>query len=89
MDAAVAAGYYRDGGNAEKAAQALKDETEGKVPVWTFGWVPTSVGQFDADYQTARKLGSPQLLLWEGDYIDDRPNKAELQQAMRAKAKTV
>ena len=87
MDAAIPAGYYRDGGNAEKAGQALKDETEGKIPVWTFGWVPTTVPQFDADYQTTRKLGFPQLLLWEGDYIDDRPNKAELQQAMRAKAK--
>lgn len=88
IDAAIPAGYYRDGGNAEQAAQALKDETEGQIPIWTFGWVPTTVPQFNADYQTARKLGSPQLLLWEGDYIDDRPNKAELQQAMKAKAKT-
>ncbi|MGI8965385.1 MAG: family 10 glycosylhydrolase [Limisphaerales bacterium] len=34
MDSAVAAGYYRDGGNAELAYQALRKETEGKVDVW-------------------------------------------------------
>src|ERR1019366_2958230 len=34
IDAAVAAGYYREGGTAELAYRALKRETEGKVDVW-------------------------------------------------------
>ncbi|MEA2735817.1 MAG: hypothetical protein QOE14_2268 [Humisphaera sp.] len=90
MDAAVPAGYYRDGGNAEMAYKALRDETSGaggKVDVWTYGWVPNNVGEFDRDYQLARNLGAKQILFWEADYIDVRPNAAELKAAMSAKAK--
>lgn len=89
IDAAVAAGYYRDGGNAERAATSLKEEVEGRVPVWVFGWVPTTAGQFEGDYQIARKVGANEVLLWEGDYIDDRPNRPELQRAMKAKARSI
>jgi hypothetical protein len=32
-------------------------------------------------------LGAKQILFWEADYIDDRPNAAELKAAMSAKAK--
>ena len=30
----------------------------------------------------ARRVGTRQMLLWEADYIDDRPNAAELKAAM-------
>jgi hypothetical protein len=90
MDAAVAAGYYRDGGNAEMAYKALREETAGagsKIDVWTYAWVPNNVAEFDRDYQIARKVGAKQILFWEADYIDGRPNAAELKSAMSAKAK--
>jgi hypothetical protein len=86
MDAAVAAGYYRPGGSLEAAFDALKAETDGKVATWAFGWVPTTVAQFETDCAAAKKVGAAELLLWEGDYIDDRPNRDELQRAMRARA---
>jgi uncharacterized lipoprotein YddW (UPF0748 family) len=87
IDAAVPAGYYRDGGNMEKAYRALRAEIDNPaVAVWTYGWVPATVAQFESDAQVTEKVGAKHLLLWEADYIDDRPNKSELQQAMRAKS---
>lgn len=87
MDSAIAAGYYRDGGNASLAYKALKDETGGKVDIWYFGWVPSSVAEVDRDVAAAKELGAKQVLYWEADYIDDRANAAELKSAMSAKAK--
>lgn len=86
-DAYVAAGYYRDGGNAEKAYRALQKETGGKADVWVFGWVPQNVGEFDRDAVLAKTVGAGQILYWEGDYIADRANAAELKAAMAARAK--
>jgi hypothetical protein len=86
MDAAIAAGYYRDGGNAELAYKALREETGGKVDVWTYAWVPQSVADFDHDFDLAQRVGAKQILFWEADYIDDRTNAAELKQAMSAKS---
>src|SRR5205809_4439715 len=88
IDAAVAAGYYRDGGNATMAYRALKEETGGKVDVWYYGWVPQTPADFAHDVAAARELGAKQVLLWEADYIDDRGNAAELKAAMSAEAKT-
>jgi hypothetical protein len=82
MDSAVAAGYYRDGGNAELAYQALVKETQGKVEVWTYAWVPQNVGEFEGTFDQARKLGAKHVLFWEADYIDDRPEAASLKAAM-------
>lgn len=87
MDAAVAAGYYRPGGNAETAYRALRDETQGKVDVWTYAWVPNTVAQFRDDVALAHRVGAHQMLLWEADYIDDRPSAAELKAAMSAAAR--
>jgi uncharacterized lipoprotein YddW (UPF0748 family) len=87
MDAAVAAGYYRDGGNAEMAYRALQKETEGKVDVWSYAWVPQSVADFQRDFGLARSLGAGEILFWEADYIDSRAQAAELKQAMSARAK--
>jgi hypothetical protein len=72
------------------AYRSLRDETAGaerKVDVWTYAWVPNNTAEFDRDYQLARKLGAKQILFWEADYIDARPNAAELKAAMSAKAK--
>ena len=88
MDSAVAAGYYRDGGNAEMAYKALREETGGKVDVWTYAWVPNSVDDFKRDFDLAQRVGAKQMLLWEADYIDDRGNAAELKSAMSARAKS-
>jgi hypothetical protein len=88
MDAAVAAGYYRDGGDARKAAEALKNETSGKVDVWTYGWVPQTAAEFNGDCDIAASVGAKHILFWEADYIDDRPNAAELKAAMTARAVT-
>lgn len=84
MDAAVAAGYYRPGGDAEKAYRALHAETEGNVDLWTYAWVPGTVDEFHDDAALAQRVGAHQMLLWEADYIDGRSNAAELKAAMSA-----
>ena len=87
IDAAVAAGYYRPGGDAGKALQALRAETNDKVNIWYYAWVPQTPEEFTREFDAARRLGAKQMLLWEADYIDDRPNAAALRRAMSAKAK--
>lgn len=87
MDSAIAAGYYRDGGNAELATKALQKETENKVDVWTYAWVPNTVTDAQQTFAIAEKVGAKQILFWEADYIDDRANAAELQAAMSSRAK--
>jgi hypothetical protein len=82
MAAAVAAGYYRDGGTPEMAYRALKKETEGKVDVWSYAWVPQTSADFERDFALAENLGAKQILFWEADYIDDRPQAAELKALM-------
>jgi len=86
IDAAVGAGYYRDGGNAEFAWNALRKETEAKVPVWLYGWVPQSVTDAEQNFALADKLNANQILFWEADYIDDRANAPELKAAMRKRS---
>jgi hypothetical protein len=86
VDSVVAAGYYRDGGNAEKAWQALQKETAGKVDVWTYAWVPASIAEADETFAVAQRVGAKEILFWEADYIDDRANAAELKAHLRARA---
>jgi hypothetical protein len=81
VDEIVAAGYYRPGGNAEAAYRALRKETGGKLRVWLFGWIGAK-DQFLADIKLAERLGAPQLLLWESDYIGLPPANQEAVQAM-------
>jgi hypothetical protein len=87
MDAAVAAGYYRDGVTAAGAWQELRKDAGGKVDVWTYAWVPQNVGEFERDFALARSLGANQILFWEADYIDDRSSPGELKRAMSARAR--
>lgn len=82
MDAIVPAGYYRDGGTPELAYKAVKQETEGRVNVWSYAWVPQNAGDFEQDFALANKVGAKQILFWEADYIDDRANAAELKTLM-------
>jgi uncharacterized lipoprotein YddW (UPF0748 family) len=82
VDEVVAAGYYRQGGTPELGYQAMREETQGKVDVWLFGWIG-SKDQFLADVKLAERLGASQLLLWESDYICMPPAKADVVEAMR------
>jgi hypothetical protein len=86
VDSILPAGYYRDGGTPEMAYKALKEETAGKLDVWTYAWVPQNVDEFNRDFNLAKSLGAKQILYWEADYIDDRPGAAELKKAMAAKS---
>jgi hypothetical protein len=86
VDSVVAAGYYLAGGNAESAAKALREETENKVDVWTYAWVPNTVAEANQSFAVAEKVGAKQILYWEADYIDDRANAVELKAAMRRRA---
>jgi uncharacterized lipoprotein YddW (UPF0748 family) len=88
VDAVVPAVYYRDGGNAELATAALRKETEGKVDVWTYAWVPTSIAEAEQAFAVAAKVAAKELLFWEADYIDDRANAAELQACLRQRTKS-
>lgn len=86
MDSAVAAGYYRDGGDAEKAWHALHDETNGKIDVWLYQWVPKSVAEFNSQLALAKKVSASQILHWEADYIEGAAK--DLTQTMSARSRT-
>ncbi len=83
MDAAIAAGYYRSGGDAVKAYESLQQETNGKCDLWYYGWVPQTPADFARDTAAAESLDARRLLYWEADYIADRPAVNELKMAMR------
>jgi len=87
IDAAVAAGYYRDGGTPAQAYEALKKETGSKIDVWSYAWVPQNPADFNRDFALAQTEGASQMLLWEADYIDDRANAAALKSIMSGKAR--
>ena len=50
-------------------------------------WIPQNPAEFEQDYNLAKSVGAKQILFWEADYIDDRPNATALKQAMSAKAR--
>ena len=79
----MAAGYYRGDGTPEKAFEWLKQETEGKVRLWLYGWIGSADG-FRADTALAERLGAVELLLWESNYIGLPPDKADTVAAMSA-----
>ena len=87
IDAAIAAGYYRAGGNATTAFEAVKQEVGNRADVWYYAWVPNKPEDFTADFDAAANLKAKNILFWEADYIDDRPNAAALKQAMSARAR--
>jgi uncharacterized lipoprotein YddW (UPF0748 family) len=85
VDEMAAAGYYSAGGTPESGYRSLEEETEGRVPLWLYCWVPQSPDDFTRDLALARKVGAKQMLFWEADYIDVRPEPArqEIMKAMR------
>lgn len=84
IDAAIANDYFFNGkGSPEEAYESLKEETEGKIDLWTFAWVPQDVCDFERLHARAQKLGAAQLFLWEADYIELREGREALQAAMR------
>ena len=87
IDAAIAAGYYRAGGNATTAFEAVKKEVGNRADVWYYAWVPNKLEDFTADFDAAVNLKAKNVLFWEADYIDDRSNAAALKQAMSARAR--
>ncbi len=88
MDAAIATGYYKNGGTPAMAYNYLKKLVGDKVDVWYFGWVPGDQASFDTAYADAKNLGAKQILFWEADYIDNQPAGAKetLQKYMFDKA---
>jgi uncharacterized lipoprotein YddW (UPF0748 family) len=88
MDAACPAGYYRTGGSAELAYEALREETEKKLPVWMYGWVPNNVAEVQASFASADKVGAEHILYWEADYIDDRTSAAAIKAALRGRGRS-
>lgn len=75
VDELVAAGYYTDKGNAKKAYLYLANETNGKVPLWLYCWVPSKPEDFVRDLELAKELRTNQMLFWEADYIDNSEEK--------------
>lgn len=73
VDEMVAAGYYVGGGAPESGYRDLEEETEGRVPLWLYCWVPNTPEEITRDLALARKLGVKQMLFWEADYLDLRP----------------
>ncbi|MFN7806302.1 MAG: hypothetical protein ACK5TO_19990, partial [Planctomycetaceae bacterium] len=86
IDAAVPAGYYKDGGTPEQAWRHLREVLGDQVDIWQYGWVPTTAEAFEQEWQRAQKLPAQQILFWEADYIDNNAQKAPLQELMRSRA---
>lgn len=73
VDNLLVSGYYTAGGTPEMAYRYLVDETEARLPLTLYAWVPTKASDFARDLQLAEQLGAAELLFWEADYIDSRP----------------
>ncbi len=88
VDELVVAGYCTKEGTPELAYRWLEEETEGRVPLWLYGWVPDHPEDFGRDLALARRLRARQILFWEADYIDLRPEpqRERIMTAMRASA---
>lgn len=88
VDEMVAAGYYTGGGTPESGYRDIEEETEGRVPLWLYCWVPNTPEEFERDLALARKVGARQMLFWEADYIDTRPEpqRTAVMKAMREAA---
>ena len=89
IDSIVAAGYYRDGGNAKQTYEWLREDTHPQVETWLYAWMPGTPEELHETLELAQELDTPQILFWEADYIDSvvaPQNKAELLRQMSAAA---
>jgi uncharacterized lipoprotein YddW (UPF0748 family) len=85
IDAVVAAGYYREGGTPERAWREMQEATGGKIGVWVFGWLRHD--DFVTCLSLAERLGAPELLLWESDYVGLSQENQEFVKAMSGYAR--
>ena len=67
----------------------MRAETQGKVDLWYYAWVPQTPEEFARDFDAAASVGAKRMLFWEADYIDDRPQAAALKAAMSSKGEMV
>ncbi len=81
IDAVVAAGYYRPGGDPTTAYREMQSLTSGKVKVLLFGWLTPN--GFAESVPLAEKLGAPEILLWESDYVGLPPQNGPFVEAMQ------
>jgi uncharacterized lipoprotein YddW (UPF0748 family) len=88
IDAACPAGYFKGGGSTEEACKSLKHETDGRIEIWPYEWVPKTPAEFGSQAARAKALGANHILFWEGDYFDDpeQPAREALAKAMSAQA---
>jgi len=73
VDTMLASGYYVGGGTPEMAYDYMVKETEGRLPLTLYVWVPGEASTFEHDLKMAQKLGAKEMLFWEADYIDNLP----------------
>lgn len=83
VDCFVGAGYYRPGGSPEAGYHSLRAELGHKVDMGLFGWI-ASPAQFESESSLAGRLGATELLLWESDYLELPPARADLVRMMSA-----
>jgi uncharacterized lipoprotein YddW (UPF0748 family) len=69
----LASGYYITGGTPELAYGYMRDETEGRLPLTLYVWVPKQLSDWERDLDIAQRLGASEMLFWEADFIDSRP----------------
>lgn len=82
VDTMLASGYYAKGGTPQQAYEYMVRETEGRIPLTLYAWVPGEAADFERDLRIAEQLGARELLFWEADYIDSRP--ADKREAIKA-----
>ena len=87
MDAAIAAGYYRAGGDADESVpSARRRNARAKSTSGTTPGCRKRRTNSRANSTPPTTLGAKRMLFWEADYIDDRPKAAALKQSMSAHA---
>ena len=72
VDTMLASGYYVNGGTPEMAYDYMVKETERRLPLTLYLWVPGAAADFERDLKIAQKLGAREMLFWEADYIDSK-----------------
>jgi hypothetical protein len=50
----------------------MRAETEGRMPLTLYVWVPQHAADFTRDLAIAHECGASEMLFWEADYIDSR-----------------
>lgn len=69
----VPAGYYLSPGTPAKACASVQAEIGAAGTVMPYFWLPASEAEVSAVHDAAQKLQCREVLFWEADYIDQRP----------------